>query len=68
MHFLLSVIACFVGLALLLAVFYAFSFLVFGMYAVCLGIHPVLGWVYVAGVWAVFMGVVFSRRSKHGKA
>lgn len=69
MHFLLSVIACFVGLALVLAVFYGFAFAVFGLYAVCLGIHPALGIAYVVGLWAVFLAGVFAvRRSNNGKA
>ena len=65
MHFLLSVIACFVGLALVLAVFYGFAFAVFGLYAVCVGIHPALGWAYVVAVWVVFLGVVIGRRYKN---
>lgn len=65
MHFALAVIASFVGLALLLAVFYACAFLVFGTYAVLLGIHPALGWAYVVGLWAVFLGVVIGRRYKN---
>ena len=55
LHIVLACIAAFVGLALVLAVFYAVSFAVFGTYAVLLGIHPALGIAYAGLLWVVMI-------------
>lgn len=71
LHIVAACIAAFVGLALLMAVFYAVSFAVFGLLAVLMGVHPALGYAYSASLFAVALVFIvrdIRKGGQHGKA